>query len=63
MEGHSGRRGHAFSSAEWLLIGMILFGIALVALRWDYIRHEVNESVKRYIERGEWRKNDCGEED
>ena len=53
MEGHSGRRGHAFSPAEWLLIGLILVGIALVALRWDYIRHEVNESVKRYIERGE----------
>lgn len=34
---------------EWLLLGIVLLGIIMVALRWNYISHEVVESFKGYF--------------
>lgn len=39
------------STIEWMLIGMLIIGVVLVALRWDYISHEVSQSVRSYFEK------------
>ena len=45
----SERRCRKLTANEWALIGMVLFGLVMVLLRWDYISSEVVRSVSGYF--------------
>lgn len=53
MASGSKPRPRKFSTTEWILIGMLVIGIILIALRWDYISQEVSESVRSYFEKAQ----------